>query len=101
MFSRLWSLLCLSSSVILEQNFQCDQIEISLMEYMTMTSNSCVEYKTDKIITGTTDTKMISVISMGPNRVLCNKMFDRFFNVDSLGLFATSVVEIETKFLQG
>jgi hypothetical protein len=44
---------------------------------------------------------MISVISMGPNRVLCNKMFDRFFNVDSLGLFATSVVEIETKFLQG
>jgi Leucine-rich repeat (LRR) protein len=101
MFSRLWFLLCLSSSVILEQNFQCDQIKISSMEYMTMTRNNSVEHKTDKIVTTTTDTKTITVISTGHNRVLCNKMFEAFFNVDSLGIFATSVVEIETKFLQG
>jgi hypothetical protein len=68
---------------------------------MTMTGKESVEYKTEKIVTTTTDTKMMTVISTGPNRVFCNKMFDRFFNVDSLGLFATSVVEIETKFLQG
>jgi hypothetical protein len=101
MFSRLWFLLCLSSSVALEQNFQCDQIKISSMEYMTMTRNYSVEHKTDKIVTTTTDTKMITVISTGHNRVLCSKMFEAFFNVDSLGIFATSVVEIERKFFQG
>jgi hypothetical protein len=101
MFSRLWFLLCLSSSVLLEENFQCDQIKISSMEYMTMTRNYSVEHKTDKIVTTTTDTKMITVISTGHNRVLCNKMFEAFFNVDWLGIFATSVVEIEKKFLQG
>jgi hypothetical protein len=62
-----------------------------------MTRNYSVEHKTDKIVTTTTDTK--TLISTGQNRVLCNKMFEAFFNVDSLGIFATSVVEIETKFL--
>jgi Leucine-rich repeat (LRR) protein len=101
MSSSIYVVFYLITCVSTESSLGCNKDRINQVEYSIFTNNSkTFQMRTDNILR-IGDNVLTVDVDLGNNTILCSKIFDKLRNIRCLSIQATSVVEIETNFLQG